>query len=867
MSSVEHILQSIKTLAEPTNVRAKSDYLKLIQEADDVETEYQEIKSNTADNERIDGFWNEIHHLEQSIFQLEQSNKASDVGQKIDMTILQGHYNTFEKQATHFYDMLNKIISLKNDYILSYNKNKSLIDEVCRLLAALNNIHDSFLQIKAIEVFQTQMDLEMSEDYSTEFNGLLADKLTYFWFLQYRLPLLNDKVKAAFNTALTKAINAPNATSNLYANHPITKALEALAEDEVSWYYITDSEEMKVDNILYNDSVNTEVYDRYNTLYDALNSSIAVNPNIENTLYTILCEWYSKNTSEEIEKKKFLVITQAFIQKNVYQPTLIEQETDIYIQLEHQITQLNRLVTAIPIDFIKANNKIYFNLSQRISGRFYKPTNPVLVLQRKTRDSQGNLVAAAKGYQPQTLYWKMQYRELVKPTQINKESPDYATNTIQTYFSNSGEQPDFTPRANINTVEPLENHQYNSYMGSVLLADSSKDVIIENIDKFIAANSENGDPSTIALFKAAKAKLIESEFYSQVLGDFNDALLNLMPAVQIPIYNPSTGSISRKLPQYVNAITGDRKKHSPISMSAFNPFRAGMLEFVELALFDSFGMKQQILDTQQQVARSLVEKFTTAETLRYPGVSEKFQALLRPRFVMPAKISARWVNDMVETNDIHHSTPICGWLVPNNLSQSLMIYDTDGTELGSLLVKDQQVYFMASYRRLFTSVAQIQNSYLKDFVNYILKDDNPIQLLYNFISLINESQHYIDPDSYVQSPEMAIFSGNPVALVRMKLDFQMHGKKPSSHREEDSKVILNDNLIQQGFQPLNYDLNYMEEMDKVVRFETTKTTRQFENIDIPVRLGDYQQLNDGLIGYWRTSDIANRVRKRIKMQL
>ena len=56
--------------------------------------------------------------------------------------------------------------------------------------------------------------------------------------------------------------------------------------------------------------------------------------------------------------------------------------------------------------------------------------------------------------------------------------------------------------------------------------------------------------------------------------------------------------------------------------------------------------------------------------------------------VQSSRLSFRFISaadDSLETGLAADANPVCGWLLPNYLDQSIMIYDADGSLRGELL--------------------------------------------------------------------------------------------------------------------------------------------------------------------------------------
>lgn len=62
--------------------------------------------------------------------------------------------------------------------------------------------------------------------------------------------------------------------------------------------------------------------------------------------------------------------------------------------------------------------------------------------------------------------------------------------------------------------------------------------------------------------------------------------------------------------------------------------------------------------------------------------------MLPPRFMQPTWLDFNWIQARSGENCDFNlpDSPICGWMIPNYMDQSLLIYDEEGYMPGSLIV-------------------------------------------------------------------------------------------------------------------------------------------------------------------------------------
>jgi hypothetical protein len=210
---------------------------------------------------------------------------------------------------------------------------------------------------------------------------------------------------------------------------------------------------------------------------------------------------------------------------------------------------------------------------------------------------------------------------------------------------------------------------------------------------------------------------------------------------------------------------------------------------------------------------------------------------LLPRLVQPACLNFRWLSanqGEQEMNDHPAMTPICGWILPNYLDNSLMIYDNQGLALGSVTINPGKPWQPAPGSDTPIKIEEIVNPHLQKVVRYIhdkqiasLNQPQGQSFLQNFITTFNNALENIEPENYAQHQDLALLMGRPLALVRASLNLALQGL-PAIHH---------------GWHVFRQDMK-----------RNTRETDNFTHVAFPINVGAYQQLNDGLVGYWKEAD-------------
>ena len=260
--------------------------------------------------------------------------------------------------------------------------------------------------------------------------------------------------------------------------------------------------------------------------------------------------------------------------------------------------------------------------------------------------------------------------------------------------------------------------------------------------------------------------------------------------------------------------------------NAFNPWRTGALDISGLRIVDTFGRVQEVVDLN---APETVEVVTT--TAMTPP-SSAYPIYLPPRLAQPARLNFRWLSASqgeVETNDHPATTPICAWIMPNYLDNSLTIYRPEGQPLGFLQVRSSQVQWLPSPgQNSPLSIEEVNaqtNPYLSQLLHYVTQQDEGF--FTDFLTTVQTALESIEPENYAQHPSIALMMGRPLALVRTKVNLELQGRPSVSQNADDTRVDVE-----------------VEDVDQ------PRTTHAFSKVQLPIRIGEYRQLDDALVGYW-----------------
>jgi hypothetical protein len=469
--------------------------------------------------------------------------------------------------------------------------------------------------------------------------------------------------------------------------------------------------------------------------------------------------------------------------------------------------------------------------SELLPNRIAVLTDRVTAIAASLQQTDGGTAAPARvtgidtwtqqPWNPFLLEWQVEVLPLARGSNLDPATDTYQQDFITGSYALEPDQPDLLVRAGQGALL----QRSSIYSGSSILTPQAPLLLGKQLDDFLSRTRPDGDGNTdqdrtpIAAdvyrsLQQAQARLNDPAFHcmSQALGGFNDALMIRRQTLQLPIADPLGFDDDQPFTGAVGEGIARANTSAPQPLWDFNPLRTGALRLLKLRLIDTFG---QVNDVD-------CRRVVTAEALRMPG--DNTMIGLPPRLAQPARINLRWLSaadDDHEMNDHPATTPVCGWLLPNNLDSSLMVYDNAGKLQGLL---DQT----GTWRGLAgdpVPVQEIANPHLRRLVRYMIR--RGAGFLRAFLSAMDTGLVNIDPESFAQHKDLALLMGRPVALVRASLNMELQGL-PAVH---------------QGWTAFRLDLGRERRDDD-----------GFPNVSFPLRLGEYRQLNDGLVGYWLERD-------------
>lgn len=431
---------------------------------------------------------------------------------------------------------------------------------------------------------------------------------------------------------------------------------------------------------------------------------------------------------------------------------------------------------------------------------------------------------------PLFLQWEIQYH----PVRKMDDQDGYPHDTISAGFD---VHEDYLDLRYNNKHSPSG---LDTYSGSIILTPHATWRLKHEIDRYLDSypkdekppigEEQQADNELWDELQTLSKNLRSRPILSQALGGFNAALMMRKPTLCRPVCDPlvSSPGLAQFHEKVKQAVAG-YNTHAPMPENYYNPIRGGFMRLSQVRIVDVFGQMKTVdggLIIRAESMKSSSDKQQTEV--------EKNHILVPPRITQPARLQFRWISadeNQIEMNTHPASTPICGWVLPNYLDKSLLIYNNKGKYIGYLALtpdETREVWHSApgqsevDIRTAFAS----ENPHLRDFAVYIYNDGIPRGFLPEFFRVTDRVLTHINPQNHKQHQTLTVLVGRPLALVRASLKLELKGLPAYC---QNWNAFAND--VQKG--------NPQQ-----------RETRGFTQVKFPVRLGDTLNINDGLVGYF-----------------
>lgn len=438
-------------------------------------------------------------------------------------------------------------------------------------------------------------------------------------------------------------------------------------------------------------------------------------------------------------------------------------------------------------------------------------------------------------WQPLYLDWEIELFPFTKTTDQDFNQKDWPTDAIVQKYELPDGEPDLRLQARggdggdlfKNWLDPeLQfdgGKRIQTIQGRSILTAGAHRPLIEQMKKLLEqADAADGD-------QTGYAELIEKlealPLLSQNLSGFNDALLMRKQVLQMKVTDPlAQTDILHQFTEELRTAIGGANDVAPLPSNLFIPLREGAFQIRELRLVDNWGRTREL---QQATMNGQV---VVAEALKPPPEAVDGQeippnlAYVAPRVVQPTRLNFRWISAVhpgSEAGAYAADSPICGYVVPNFLDQSLHAFDANGVGLGVIGRTNDELAWKPFPGRNITTVP---NPHLERLVNSII--EHGVNYLADLLETARKSIVATQPENYAQFDGMPLLVGRPLALVRATMTLNLKGL-PAIDNSWNSRQA---------------------EYRRTSRIASP--TMGFDDIRFPVRISDAFKAGDGCLAWY-----------------
>ena len=397
----------------------------------------------------------------------------------------------------------------------------------------------------------------------------------------------------------------------------------------------------------------------------------------------------------------------------------------------------------------------------------------------------------------------------------------------------------YTPHdQDIKNMDVLENTEKwiledDLYFKNQSVKGTGQNILIQGISPLsnsVSANLKRMVPDSIF------NKYGELSLIAQSLSGLHKYLLMQKPDIQLPPFKYTSDAIYNFDSEYLidqdelNRIGEDGYllgtnpgNKSGKDANIFNPLRSGVLKIKNLSIVDAFGQAKKVIVDNDKAN----PKVTCSITLKGDEKKGGQNVIpLPPRIIQPSRLQFNWLNakeEVIYQDAGKMDSPILGWLVPNYLDNSIMVYDGAGNEVIILqitvdITKDKGLKLL---KRPFPGRNAIPQLTDNPQLKKILDNINSGSIATGIMDLAYKINLNITGGSSLQNNTAALLCGQPIAVVRCSIKLESLGLPYFNQRWDKSGK---------------------------------EDTGNIETVKFPLGLGNYTLEKDGLLGYFTDTD-------------
>lgn len=412
--------------------------------------------------------------------------------------------------------------------------------------------------------------------------------------------------------------------------------------------------------------------------------------------------------------------------------------------------------------------------------------------------------------------WHANYLPKKNGYYINQNNKQFKDNYIEGTYILDEQNADLIKNYNLEGI--TYNASSDNYFGHSFIDSNIKDYILNKIQLFkensfdlVDENNKDKLNSEINhLLDKYEKKLNQINLFSFTLSDFNhlmiqrSAELSVLPLIPNGFENHQ--AIAKDLHDLLSRNKGNVNLLTTNKLATFNPLRNGAFTINRLRIVDTFGREK------------LVQPTKIISTKNQTFIDKDNWVILPPRILQESTIKLGFDYNVSNNKE----SPVIGWIVVSYLNQHLEFYDTIGNHLGAITsdgVWEPSPFDVVLASKNEAAYKGIKNNSLVSIITWFLEraEKYKDKFLSQVIHEIQNNLEQITPEDYQNPSLMETISSVPIAIT--KIDYQLLSKG---------------NII--------HDVNFA--------FDESTNDNGLSQIKFPVRFGDINQYNDGLIGYW-----------------
>ncbi len=332
----------------------------------------------------------------------------------------------------------------------------------------------------------------------------------------------------------------------------------------------------------------------------------------------------------------------------------------------------------------------------------------------------------------------------------------------------------------------------------------------------------------------------ELHLIAQSLSGLNKHLLMQRPGVQLPPFNYTLDTKNNIISKFdidedelkligsdgyvVACHPGDTEG---TDANRFFPLRSGMLEIRNLSIIDAFGQEKKVIDSRNK--NTTKDIITESVALGGGKATENTRIPLPPRILQPSRLQFHWLNlrdEVIYQDTGTLETPVFGWLVPNFMDNSIMVYDHLGQGVVQLQIsKDFGKAGGVILSKLpFPGTDKLGDLSINTQLKQVLDGIDSGTIVSGIMDLAQEIHETLTQARGVQNNSMSLLFGQPIALARCSVGLELLGL-PAYNQRWDQSGKQNSGGI--------------------------------ESMKFPLFIGDYAIENDGVLGYFSDDDYTH----------